>query len=462
DLIFVVDTSGSMAGKKLEQLKKALLFCLDNLASQDRFNLIRLSTEAEALWPSLQTVSKTSVEKTRQMVEDFKAIGGTNIEAALSLALKEKQDQTRPCLIVFLTDGRPTVGETDTGRIIDKLKQANTGNRRIFTFGIGHDVNTHLLDRITELTRADRVYIHPEEDLEIKVSAFYEKISFPVLTDLQLDFGALGVSALYPAPLPDLFRGSQLMLLGRYRGAGKTLVRLTGQMEKERKEFTASFDFPAENRDNDFLPALWAAQHIGYLLDQMRLHGENSELKDEVVRLARKYGIITPYTSYLIVEDEKVRIAEGRLRREEATLSAIPMADRTLEKRMAADYQGLGQVTGAGSVRASQEVQALKQATSFSHVSQGKERLAYVDSDGQMKNLAQQVKYVGGRAFYQVENAWVDSLLPLAKNLPVRKIQFASAEYFQLLKQQPEVNRILALGKTVSFVFQNQIYQISE
>ncbi|MCM8769946.1 MAG: VIT and VWA domain-containing protein [Candidatus Omnitrophica bacterium] len=462
DLLLVVDTSGSMAGKKMEQLKRALLYCLENLSPQDRLNIIRFSTEVEPLWSSLQLATRSNVEKAKQAVEEFRASGGTNIEQALTQAVQAKDSKERPCLILFFTDGQPTIGETNPDKILEKVKHTNTAQLRIFTFGLGHDVNTHLLDRLTELTRAERLYVQPEEDLEIKISSFYEKIKSPVLTDVKVDFGPLRVNSLYPVQLPDLFAGSQMIILGRYQGQGQISVTLSGKTDKEKREFKRNFDFPAENPGNKFIPSLWAAKRIGYLLDQIRLSGDEKELKEEIIALAKRYGIITPYTSYLIVEDERVQILRGAMRKEDATLSAVSLTDPYLEKRMAADYQGLSQNTGRGSVQASQEVQTLKQATSFSGIAPGKERLSYVDSQGQTQNLAQAVRYIEGRAFYQVNGTWVDSRLQSAKEWPVKRIQFASEEYFALLRKEPELGQILSLGQTVRFAHKSKVYEICE
>ena len=180
---------------------------------------------------------------------------------------------------------------------------------RIFTFGIGNEINTHLLDKITEMTRAYRTYISPEEDIEVKVSNFYTKVQSPVFTDLKLEFSPnIKVSKIYPIELPDLFKGSSISIFGRYRGSGKTKIILKGKMRDKIQKFVfdsksgfKSISSP-DSEKNDFIPPLWAARRIGYLLDQIRLHGKSKELIDEITELARTYGIITPYTSYLIVE----------------------------------------------------------------------------------------------------------------------------------------------------------------
>jgi len=305
DITFVLDVSGSMAGKKLEQAKKALLFCVENLNKSDRFQVVRFSTEAEALFTGLSAVNNDNLDKARKFINNLKAIGGTYIEEALKLALKEKvsADAGRPRMIIFITDGLPTIGETNEDKLLESVKSANSGNTRIFTFGIGNDINTHLLDRITTVTRAYRTYISPEEDIEIKVSNFYIKVQSPVLTDIKLKFDGISAFKYYPAEMPDIFRGSSITILGCYKNKGATTITLEGKAGGKDKKFEYPVVFPEEDTKNDFIPSLWAARRIGYLLDQIRLNGENKELVDEITQLAREHGIVTPYTSYLILDD---------------------------------------------------------------------------------------------------------------------------------------------------------------
>src|SRR5256884_360361 len=328
DVAFALDTSGSMAAKKLEQAKKALLFCVENLNDDDRFEIIRFSTETELLFNKLAEASKANRARADDFIRNLKAIGGTAIDDALRKALalrpgssRREEAQTskseirnpkseidRPFVIIFLTDGLPTIGITDENQIVGNVKQNSDGNVRVFCFGIGHDVNTHLLDKITEETRAFSQYVLPEEDIEVKVSNFFAKIKDPVLTDPTLSFtGDIRVTKLYPSPLPDLFKGEQLVLAGRYTGKGASAVVLEGTVNGARKKLTYDVNFSGETTEHDFIPRLWATRRVGYLLEEIRLHGENAELKDEVTELARKYSIVTPYTAYLIVEDEARR-----------------------------------------------------------------------------------------------------------------------------------------------------------
>jgi len=202
----------------------------------------------------------------------------------------------------------PTIGVTDDEQILSNVKRRDEGSTRIFCFGIGTDVNTHLLDRLTEQSRGYSTYVLPEEDLEVKVSNFYAKIKDPVLANPTIRFtGDIRATKMYPSPLPDLFKGEQLVLAGRYSGSGNSAIIIEGKVNGSTRTYTYEVKFPEESYDHDFIPRLWATRRVGFLLDQIRLHGENAELRDEVTQLARKYGIVTPYTAYLIVEDEARR-----------------------------------------------------------------------------------------------------------------------------------------------------------
>ena len=462
DVTFVLDTSGSMAGDKMAQAKRALMFCLGNLNSEDRFDVIRFSTEAEALFGGLTAATKESLSKASRFVEGFKPMGGTNAEEALTLALKENGGGDRPKMVIFITDGKPTIGETGEDALVKKVTQANVQHLRIFTFGIGDDLNTHFLDKLTEATRAARTYVGDKEDIELKVSSFFEKIKSPVLVDLKLKFGAgIKVFQAYPKDLPDLFKGAQLTVFGRYSGTGES-VTLEGTVEGKRVILEYPALFPGKAEANAFIPPLWAAQRIGYLMDQIRLHGEDKELVDEVTQLARRFGVITPYTSYLIMEDERVRVARSEMPAERQTLNAMPAAP-SMGKQMKEEYDAMShQKAGAGSVTASREVEALKNAQNFSQMAQGGARMNYQDKEGRTQNMSQQSKNVQGRAIYQVGNTWVDSNVQKAKNPKVQRIQFASKEYFDLLAKEPQSNQFLALGKNVRFELNSQVYEVYE
>ena len=448
DITLVVDTSGSMAGRKMAQAKRAIRYCLDHLNSSDRFDVIRFSTDAEALFGELAPVSAANVARAQSFVDGMEAIGGTNADEALTLALRSNAapaDAGRPRVVIFLTDGKPTIGETDEDRLVQKARKPGV---RVFTFGIGDDLDTHFLDKLTEVTRAARVYVGETEDIELPVSLFYEKIRSPVLVDLAIAFGdGVNASQLHPRDLPDLFRGSQLMLFGRYRGSGDS-VTLRGTVNGRRVSIPYKASFPARSDANALIAPLWAAQRIGYLLDQIRLSGrEEKELVGEVTALARRFGIITPYTSYLIMEDEKVHIGAAN-----QTLNALPSATQ-LNARMKGDYDAMKQKAGAPSVRASKEVDALRNSVNSVQTKQGTSR---------MGDLNARTKNVQGRAVYQVGSNWVDSAAAEAKNQNVRRIRFASTDYFTFLQQEPQAAQFLSLGRNVRFVMNGQIYDVTD
>jgi len=310
DISFVMDTSGSMAGEKIEQTKAALLFCLNNLNKGDRFNIVRFATDVNPFRESLVEVSEETVKEAKEFVEKMKAAGGTDIASALEKALSAETKEGRPYLIVFLTDGKPTVGMTDEQQIIKNVAEKNKGRVRLFAFGAGYDVNTRLLDTLAAENKGVAEYVEPKEDIELKISGFYAKASNPVLASPELSFGdKVQTFEIYPKELPDLFKGSQVLVLGKYSGQGDIAVSLSGKVNEEKKSFIYETTFPEREEKNDFVERLWATRKVGYLLEQIRLHGEEKELKEEVMRLSKEYGIVTPYTSYLIVEDQRPAVA---------------------------------------------------------------------------------------------------------------------------------------------------------
>jgi Ca-activated chloride channel family protein len=483
DVVFVLDTSGSMAGKKLEQAKKALQFCVENLNSRDHFEILRFSTEVEPLFDKLTEATTKNRERAGDFIKDLRAIGGTAIDDALKKALAMRPETgDRPFVVIFLTDGRPTIGTSDEDTIVAHVKSANEGRTRVFCFGIGTDVNTHLLDKITEETRAVSQYVLPEEDLEVKVSNFYSKIKEPVLANPTLKFtGDVRAAKLYPSALPDVFKGDQLVLVGRYSGHGDSAVIVEGSVNGEKKKFTYEVRFPDESTKHEFIPRLWATRRVGYLLDEIRLRGESSELRDEVTDLARQYGIVTPYTAYLIVEDERKRdvpVAMQSLPQMNADAPVFNAAQDSFY-RMNTDKDG---INGVSAARASSELRLAKNAPSgmgggggggrggsgeqmrsFGAVTAAATPPAEAKAKVErMEQYTQQQRFVNGRNFFQNGNQWVDSSVQKQQNAKRVRVQFNSTEYFELVRKQPQALPWLALGQNVQFVLDNTIYEIYE
>jgi len=307
EVVFVFDTSGSMAGEKMERARAALDYMLQRLNPADRFSVVRFSTDVEPLFGARGAVQATpqNVARARQFARRFVPAGGTAIHGALREGLAHRRRTDLPRLVVFLTDGMPTVGETDSTRITNDVATW-AGDARVYVFGVGDDVNTTFLDTIARRTGGVGDYFRDGAELERRLSAFYDRVAYPLFTDLALTFGGAQVYDTYPRDLGHLYRGGQLMVVGRYRGGGPARVTLAGRVagRGERHSFAYPVTLPDEEARNAFLPRIWATRKIGFLLDAIRLRGEEPELRGEVVSLARRFGIVTPYTSYLVVEDE--------------------------------------------------------------------------------------------------------------------------------------------------------------
>ena len=497
DVVFVIDTSGSMSGKKLEQAKKALVFCVQNLNEDDRFDIIRFSTETEAMFGELRDVSEGAREDAEEWVNELKVVGGTAINDALRTALETAdKESNRPKLVVFLTDGLPTVGDTSVEGILKTVKTKSKKMTRIFAFGVGTDVNTQLLDRIAEETSAVPQYVLPDEDIEVKLSSFFSKINDPVLADLELDFGDIKTSKIHPGKLPDLFKGQQLIVLGRYKSDGKTMAKLTGKIGDEEKEFTSRVEFEEESTEHEFIPRLWATRRVGYLLEEIRDNGEERELKEEVTELAKQYGMVTPYTSYLVTEDAPV-MAE-RLRERESLVRMYRYAPQRASGSSSVSRDGLAGTalslgvtatpeagvrqrleqiqirdqSGDGAVASARYNYALKSAVNEAQVQQAPAEVNLFVQTGQLqsRNAGEsgasqpvppplQQKFVGGRAFRFDQGFWVESAVEGAKDT-LTKIEFDSNEYWELVSKHPELRDVLALGTQVRFRAGNKIYEI--
>jgi Ca-activated chloride channel family protein len=474
DVVFLLDTSGSMLGDKMEQARKALRHGIAGLNAGDRFNIIDFSTEARRFRDGLVEAGEETRRAANAHIDELKARGGTNIEEGVRLALSDLQSRDRLQLVVFLSDGEPTVGVTNAADILRMVKEKNPEKRRVFVFGVGEDLNAKLLDAIARDTRGASQYIRSNENLEVPVSNFFDKIDSPVLTDITIEFPAGGVADLYPRPLPDLFRGEQLEVFGRYGTDGQRTVVVRGKLHGEERVFEYSLPFTAAS--NPYLPRLWALRKVGYLLEQIRLSGETAEVKEEVIRLSKLYGIITPYTSYLILEEDRrltqagsarpqalYRLAArdaltGRGGRAEGA-AAAPEAEALAESRVLSDAlarkRAFGAESGAQAVEASREVLALKTGTAGDVMDQ------FVD--GTVNSGSERLKRAGDRTFYLQGSRWVDSALTdkdLASAPDIRRIKYLSDEYFQLLAEDAAIGKLLAVGSEVTFLWQGKVVAI--
>ena len=468
DVVFVFDSSGSMRGKKIDQAKEALKFCVDSLNDEDRFELIRFSTEAEPIFGKMAAADEKNRRKAVKFIDSVRPIGGTAIEEALVEAasiISEKASDKRPTQVIFMTDGQPTIGAIKEDVILNSLRKKTEGSKskiRVFCLGIGTNVNTHLLDKITEETNAASQYVLPEENLEYKVSRFYAKISEPVLADLKLRIeGPERIRGIYPKNLPDLFKGDQMVVLGRYEpGEKKGQIVLEGTFRGKRKTFQYEATFPKEKEGNAFIPRIWATRRVGYLLDEIRLRGEKKELKEEVARLARKYGIVTPYTSYLIIEDEKDLPIARRSLGGVAPGATAPVDRAKIivaedEARIAYD-SFRSEKSGEDAVRGAASSIALKDADGLSSFGVAK-KLSLAGGKAPKKQIASENRILDGKTFHLAGDLWIDDDARDEKGKKIEELKFASKEYFDFLEKHPELIKFLSLGANVDVLHQGKI-----
>ncbi|MBI5960374.1 MAG: VWA domain-containing protein [Chloroflexi bacterium] len=447
DVIVVLDQSGSMFGDKWDQAREAVKFVLDNLNERDRFNLVVFSTGYRVYANDLQPVSEAADAK--DWISGMEALGGTDIDGALKEAMR-MADRERSTVVLFLTDGLATEGETSTAAILDNVESSAPPNMRIFTFGVGDDVDTVLLDQLYQTFRGAGTYVRPGERIDEEVGSLYNKISAPVLTNIELDFGDMRVEDMYPAaPLPDLFVGTQLIVVGRYRDGGTATIRLTGELEGATKEFRYEVRFRDNAGGEVFIPRLWATRKIGALLNAIRLNGENPELVDSIVRLSIRYGIITPYTSFLITEDDIF------------SQSGVEEAQTMLQTE---SEQAFGQVSGAGAINASEAAADMSAASAPMQPAPGATTFREKDedgggSDGRIDDEVQVVRYVADRTFVWRGETWMDTLYNADDMTPVQ-VEFLSDDYFDLLELDPVIGEFLALGEHVLFVWDGTAYEV--
>ncbi len=500
DVVVVFDTSGSMSGPKMDQARKALTTLLGALNPQDRFNIIRFSSDVTNFRSHVVPASRENREAARAFVEEFRAIGGTAIDDALQAGLASvpppSERKGRTPFLIFMTDGLPTIGTTDIDRILQSADKAAPEDLRLFTFGVGSDVNTLLLDRLARDNRGAADYVAQDEDLETRIGAFYEKIADPVLSNIRVEIEGATLRDPYPSHLPDLFAGGQLLLLGRYQEEGKAKVSLTGELNGKPQKFTYEIHLAQRELGNDFIPRLWAGRRIGFLLEEIRLKGENQELKEEVIRLSREWGIVTPYTSYLVEEPNLSPLTARQFDFSGRFGAGADSAGRALDTRGGQSGQRHDKPhapvarptpapqAGAAAPKEAKKLPSLpgkagerlydptpqgprdeKQELFRQQVRQQRE--GFDRSTGwnaveasrrvrQLKDSLQAVKEVEtyrsvqGRRFRFQGGRWVDETLPAGKGRVV-EVKFGSDAYFQLIAANPDWARFLSVGRDVTF-----------
>ena len=437
EVTVVLDRSGSMAGKKMDQAKAATLQVLEGLEAEEGFNVIDYSTAVAAFAAAPVRKSKDSMLKAREYVEHVPLGGGTNIHDALVEALRQKPLADTLPLVLFLTDGLPTIGSTSEAAIRELIEKGNPHGRRVFTFGVGHDVNAPLLDRIAELSRASTTYVLPTEDIEVKVARLFKKLEGPVLESPELIAreaeGAPDtrrMRELQPARLPDFFAQDQLVVLGQYRGNEPMRLELCGRRAGKTHRYALSFDLTRATTRNAFVPRLWATRQIAALIDQVRQSGAGAvglpqragttfadprlrELSNEILRLSTEFGVLSEYTAFLATEGQDL-----------SDWKALTAACQdSLDGRAVRTRSGIAAFNQGCNLRNALEQRYLAP------------RNAYFDE--QMNRVeTSAVQQVCDRAFFRRGERWIDGGLIVRGNLtPDLTIRLGTPEHTKLLER---------------------------
>ncbi len=457
NVVFVVDRSGSMSGKKIEQAKSALKFVLNNLREGDLFNVVAYDSVVESFRPEMQRYNDENRQAALGFAEGLFAGGSTNIDGALHAALAQLSDDTRPNYVVFLTDGLPTVGVMNETQIVTNAKNANKLRARVFSLGVGYDVNSRLLDKLARSCFGQSEYVRPNEDIEERVSKLYNRIGAPALTNVAIKLDVEGAAIeqgpvanrVYPRDAYDLFAGDQLVVVGRYKKSGTAKVTIEGTVDQQKQ----AFHFPAQlvEKSNDesmaFIEKLWAMRRVGEIIDEVDLHGKNKELIDELVALSKKHGILTPYTSFLADETVPFRNLAEANRRADVALDALSAAP--------SGAGGFSQRAEKGSLQRAAQAQAGGGGGLGANFSKYKS----VDSDKEV--VVQTIQNVGRKTFFLRNNRWTDSSLTEEQEKKTQKVQRFSQDYFDLItKHGKDAAKYLALEGNVAFELGGQTYEL--
>lgn len=479
EVTIVIDRSGSMRGEKIEQAREALRQVVEGLGDGEFFNIIDYSDSIASFADRPVAKNAESLARAREYIKAIKANGGTNIHDALLEALRQDPTPGTLPVVLFLTDGLPTVGPTSESAIRDAARAANKAGRRIFTFGVGFDVNAPLLSGIARGSRGTSTFVLPEENVEVKVGQVFRRLSGPVLDTPRLSavVGARGevvtrpIRELQPGVLPDMFEGDQLVVLGVYTDASAKKLVLEGNYLGRPRTFEYAFDAGKASTRHSFVPRLWASRKIASLIEEIRQAGADSrppgsapsvdprhkELVDEIVRLSIKWGILTEYTAFLATE---ITVSDGR--RNDAGFAVggevirmgVPVTASAAPEAAADALRGRAAGERVGRVAVNQDLNLGYQ------VMQGCENKANEWLDKDMKLVqVRSVCQVADRTLFRRGSRWVDSaILDKESEAPEQTVEFASAEYFRIADELSRQNRqgLLAQGGDVYLLLNRQ------
>jgi Ca-activated chloride channel family protein len=423
DVTLVLDVSGSMSGVKIKQARAAGQQLLGTLRSSDRFRLIDFSTDVRTFRDEFVYATPENIRAATRYLESLDASGSTNISGALEEALRPKTVAGRLGLVLFVTDGLPTVGERDPEAIAARVSDLR-GNRRIFSFGVGADLSVSLIERLALEGRGTAHFVRPDESVERAVSIVASRLTNPVVTDMRVYADGVRLLKTHPTQPSDVFAGQDFVMLTRYdNGNGATRIHFDGTTANGPVHWTSRVVLPASSRENSFIARLWATQRVGYLSAEKRRHGGSSEVNDEIRQLGEQYGIPTEFSSYLVLE---------------------PGMD---PRRRVGDMQLNAVVTGAaGAAPPPPSAPMVFEEARKAAAQRAVTTLSDVDAMDAGRRDAS-VQRAGKRMFSLRDSVWTD--VNYKNSMRKVVIRPYSAAYFKILDLLPELRESLALGDKV-------------
>lgn len=473
EVTFAVDVSGSMAGEKMQQARELLEYCISELKPGDRFNIITFATSVDSLFDEIQPINESTKRDALRFIRNLDAAGGTNIDGAMQAAMALSSSGSHATSVFFVTDGLPTSGERNISNILSNVATAfDDDGRRLFAFGVGYDVNTRLLDGMARRGTGRSDYVRPGEDLRASIGGFFDSVSAPLLTDVNLDFGTAEVFRVYPEEPGVLYKGEELILFGRFQHETSTYVTLSGRAGNEpwSERYPAAFGEADTGGDRSFIGNLWASRRVADLLKDIDEGGENEEAVQSVVQLATRWNIVTPYTSYLAVDPSEVQptpmpqppvVMRGDRRSRASDDEGRALQAEAQAAPLGSAFGRSGGGSGGGRAQASQAPAPSRREM----VERSVARNALEDAD----NMADSASTSGrpadvgrrtieGRSFERHGQTWVQVGISATTD---RRIEYLSDAYFEFLRAHPELRRVLALGDQLRLQVGTQVIEIT-
>ncbi|MGH7651385.1 MAG: VWA domain-containing protein, partial [Gemmatimonadaceae bacterium] len=441
DLTFVIDVSGSMGGQKIEQARAAGKQLLQSLSPMDRFRLIDFSSDVRTFRDDFSVASSENIRAADRYLDQLEAEGSTNISGALDEALSSRVQDGRLPIILFLTDGQPTVGERDASVIAANVAKER-GPRRLFTFGVGADLNISLIEQLALEGRGTASFVRPEESVERAVGIVASRLTSPLVTDVRVRADGVRLLKMHPSGPMDIFAGEDLVILARYDGSGDAVLRFDGRTTSGPVTWTSKVNFPDRTRENPFVARLWATQRIGYLSAEKRKHGGSQEIDDEIRSLGDQFGIPTEFSSYLVVEPGMNR------------QPMIGLSGSVGGVTNGVVLTGVATAAPVSVMSAPVQFEAAKTAAAQRSVT----NLSAADAVSGARNDAN-VRRSGNVTFVLRDSVWTD--VRYKKSGTVLRVKPYSDAYFKLLELQPDLREALAVGERAIVVGRDMAIEVT-